>query len=183
MTEQKKNSRASTANKQKKLVPRTAPKPEAPTPVVDTALPAVDAPAAVPATTAAAAKVQTPRQPLTVDETVAKHQKVLAEALEKAQAIRYEQPALMTPAASKAEKPPKPARLKKPKLIRDSYAMPETEYAQLADLKKRLQASGCEVKKSELLRAGIAALSALGDSELQAVMARVERIKTGRPAK
>jgi len=34
-----------------------------------------------------------------------------------------------------------------------------------------------------LLRGGIAVLAALNDAELKAVMARIERIKTGRPAK
>ena len=82
--------------------------------------------------------------------------------------------------AAKAEKPPK---LRKPKLVRDSYAMPEAEYALIAELKKRLAALGSEVKKSELLRGGIAVLAALNDAELKAVMGRVERIKTGRPAK
>ena len=42
---------------------------------------------------------------------------------------------------------------------------------------------GVDGKKSELLRAGIAVMAALKDAELKLVMARVERIKTGRPAK
>lgn len=83
----------------------------------------------------------------------------------------------------KAEKPAKPPKVRKTKLIRDSYAMPDAEYARISELKKRLAALGSEVKKSELLRGGIALLTALSDPELKAVMARVERIKTGRPAK
>ena len=39
------------------------------------------------------------------------------------------------------------------------------------------------VKKSELLRGGIALLTALGDDALLKAMAGVEKIKTGRPAK
>ena len=186
MTAQKKNTRPGAAQKPKKLVPRNAPEQAVPAPVVEAALPPVDLPgevsAAAPASAAAAVK-QPPRKPLSVDETVAKHQKVLAEALEKAQAISYAQPEVMTPAEGKAEKPAKPAKVKKPKLIRDSYAMPEAEYGRLVDLKKRLHVLGREVKKSELVRGGIAVLSALNDTELQAVIARVERIKTGRPAK
>ena len=69
------------------------------------------------------------------------------------------------------------------RLVRDSYAMPEVEYAQIAMLKKRLAALGREARKSELLRGGIAALAAFNDDELKAVMGRIERIKTGRPAK
>ena len=99
-----------------------------------------------------------------------------------AKAAKAEKPAKPVKEAkvAKAEKPPK---LRKPKLVRDSYAMPEAEYALIAELKKRLAALGSEVKKSELLRGGIAVLAALNDAELKAVMGRVERIKTGRPAK
>lgn len=67
--------------------------------------------------------------------------------------------------------------------MRDSYAMPEAEHARIGELKKRLAALGREVKKSELLRGGIALLAALNDAELKAVMGRIERIKTGRPKK
>ena len=143
------------------------------------------------ATAAAAVKVKPVRKPTKVQETVAKHQKVLADALVKAQAIKYDQPKMMRPEltkestkeATKEKKGGKPVKHKKTKLVRDSYAMPEVEYAQIAELKKRLLAQGAAVKKSELLRGGIAALAALSDAELKVAMARVERIKTGRPAK
>jgi hypothetical protein len=79
-----------------------------------------------------------------------------------------------------AGREPKP---KKAKLVRDSFTMPQEEYAQIALLKERLLAAGVGVKKSELLRAGVAVLAALGDRELKRVVGRVEVIKTGRPAK
>ncbi|WP_234087195.1 hypothetical protein [Azonexus sp. R2A61] len=148
------------------LKPRVAPKPAEPV-------------AATPATKAATARV---RKPSAVDRTVARHQKELADALVKAEAIQYDKPTKPAKAA-KPEKAEKTVKTKKAKLVRDSYAMPETEYARIAELKKRLAALGSEVKKSELLRGGIAVLAALNDAELQAVMARVERIKTGRPSK
>lgn len=144
------------------------------------AKPAPAAKAAAPATVAATARARSPRKAPAVAETVARHQKELAAALEKAEAISYEP----TPAAkAKPAKASKPSKVKKAKLVRDSYAMPEAEYAQIAVLKKRLGALGSEIKKSELLRAGIAALAALNDTELKAVTDRVERIKTGRPSK
>lgn len=182
----------------KKLVPRTAPK-ATPKPVEVIEAPIV-APAAAPmaelvkapvkasAKTAApkvavvkpvVAKAKPVRKASVVEETVAKHQKVLADALVKAQAINYDQPKVTKPHAAKPAK----AKAKKVKLVRDSYAMPDNEYAQIGALKKRLAALGNEVKKSELLRGGIAALVALNDAELKAVMGRIERIKTGRPAK
>jgi len=155
----------------KKLVPRTAPK--AATEPAATLVKTVVAPAAEPK-----ASVAKPvRKATKVEETVAKNRKVLADALVQAQAINYDKPKLAKPVAAK------PAKAKKVKLVRDSYAMPESEYAQIGTLKKRLATLGCAVKKSELLRGGIAVLAALNDAELQAVMARVERIKTGRPAK
>jgi polyhydroxyalkanoate synthesis regulator phasin len=173
----------------KKLVPRTAPKVEVPPVAANPApeTPAPEAPLAAPVATAAAAvKVKPVRKPTKVQETVAKHQKVLADALVKAQAIKYDQPKVMkqeAPVAKKSAKPEKPPKARKIKLVRDSYAMPEAEYARIGELKKRLAALGAEVKKSELLRGGIAVLAALNDAELKAVMGRVERIKTGRPAK
>jgi polyhydroxyalkanoate synthesis regulator phasin len=169
----------------KKLVPRPAPKAEAQPAAADT--PAPEAPLATPVATAAAAvKAKPVRKPTKVQQTVAKHQKVLADALVKAQAIKYDQPKVMkqeASAAKKSAKPEKPPKAKKIKLVRDSYAMPEAEYARIGELKKRLAALGAEVKKSELLRGGIALLAALNDAELKAVMGRVERIKTGRPSK
>lgn len=180
----------------KKLVPRTAPKAVAkPAVVVAEAVAAPTAKAAEskPAPVAAgkpapvvakpapaASKPKVARKPSQVEETVAKHQKVLADALVKAQAIKYDQPKVMR---QEATKPAKPAKAKKVKLVRDSYAMPDSEYAQIGVLKKRLSGLGSDVKKSELLRGGIALLAALNDAELKAVMGRVERIKTGRPAK
>ena len=125
-------------------------------------------PAAVAAEKPAKAKAEKPVKP----EKVAK----AAKAEKPAKPVKEAKVAK----AAKAEKPPK---LRKPKLVRDSYAMPEAEYALIAELKKRLAALGSEVKKSELLRGGIAVLAALNDAELKAVMGRVERIKTGRPAK
>ena len=168
----------------KNLVPRTAPKAETQPPA---ATPAPEAPLPAPVATAAAAvKVKPVRKPTKVQETVAKHQKVLADALVKAQAIKYDQPKVMKPAPAAPKKPgkaEKPPKAKKIKLVRDSYAMPEAEYARIGELKKRMVALGSEVKKSELLRGGIADLAALNDAELKAVMGRIERIKTGRPSK
>ena len=121
-----------------------------------------------------------------LEETKAKNKKALAEALAMAQAVQIAQPpkaAAPAPAPAKASKPAKAVKAKKPKLVRHAFSMPDVEYAQLATLKKRIAALGGNVKRSELVRAGIALLAVLNDVELTAVMAKVERIKTGRPAK
>ena len=119
-----------------------------------------------------------------LEETKAKNKKALAEALAMAQAVQIAQPPkAVAPAPAKASKPAKAVKAKKPKLVRHAFSMPDVEYAQLATLKKRIAALGGNVKRSELVRAGIALLAVLSDVELTAVMAKVERIKTGRPAK
>ncbi len=143
-------------------------------------------PLSEPVSAAAPAKVRSARpahKRSAVDQTVAKHQKALAEALEKAEAISYDPPEAAKAKPAKAVKIEKVKKAKKAKLVRNSYVMPETEYANIAVLKKRLGRLGKEVKKSELLRAGVLVLAGLNDTELQAVIGRVERIKTGRPAK
>lgn len=69
------------------------------------------------------------------------------------------------------------------KVVRDSFTMPETDYEQLKQLKKDCLSRGVNIKKGELLRAGIMALSAMPGDELLALLEKVERVKTGRPAK
>ena len=92
-------------------------------------------------------------------------------------------PLATKPKAAKAEKPPKADKPKKIKMVRDSFTMPENDYVQLAELKKRCLQAGVHVKKSELLRAGLLSLSKLPDAALIKAVDQVEKLKTGRPAK
>lgn len=78
---------------------------------------------------------------------------------------------------------PKPAKVKKPKLVRDSFTIPKDEYTVLDELKQRCVALAHPAKKSELLRAGIKALAAMSDKTLLAALQAVPSIKTGRPKK
>jgi len=71
----------------------------------------------------------------------------------------------------------------KVKMERDSFTMPKEEYAQIATLKKRLEGLAKPAKKSELLRAGLKLLAAMDNAALQAALAAVPTIKTGRPKK
>jgi hypothetical protein len=77
----------------------------------------------------------------------------------------------------------KPAKEKKPKLVRDSFTIPKDEYAVLDDLKQRAGKLSTQIKKSELLRAGIKALAAMPDADFLTALKLVPTIKTGRPAK
>jgi hypothetical protein len=72
---------------------------------------------------------------------------------------------------------------KKPKLVRDSFTFPADDYAQIGALKLRALNAGHEVKKSELLRAGLTALSALPDAALVKALQAIDRLKPGRPVK
>ncbi|MDP2449386.1 MAG: hypothetical protein Q8M93_17475 [Polaromonas sp.] len=82
-----------------------------------------------------------------------------------------------------ATAPEKPAKVKKPKLVRDSFTIPKAEYVVLDELKQRAAKLTQPVKKSELLRAGIKALAAMQDAAFLAALANVPTIKTGRPTK
>lgn len=83
--------------------------------------------------------------------------------------------AVMAPAESSKKK-------KKAKVVRDSFTMPESDYAKIAELKKKSLEAGISIKKSELLRAGLHALEALPIAKLKALLGSVENVKTGRPA-
>jgi hypothetical protein len=72
---------------------------------------------------------------------------------------------------------------KRAKVVRDSFTMPESDYARIAELKRTCLAAGVSVKKSELLRAGVLALAALAPANLLAAIGTLESVKTGRPVK
>lgn len=153
MTQQKKTTTVA-PKAPKKLIPRSAPKTETAAPVAEPVSEIIE-------------PVLIPAEPVAAETPVAE----------------IKQPLGKPAKAKKEAKAEKPVKAKKVKLVRDSYAMPETEYAQIYVLKKRLSGLKQEVKKSELLRAGIAVLCALNDDELASVMSHIERIKTGRPGK
>ena len=68
-------------------------------------------------------------------------------------------------------------------MVRHKVTLPETEYDQLAILKKRIASLGGNVKRSELMRGGLSLLAALGDAELAFVMTSFGRLKTRRQVK
>lgn len=74
-----------------------------------------------------------------------------------------------------------PAPAVRPHLVRDSFTMPEQEYAVLATVKQACLKAGFEVKKSELLRMGVALLGQLDTASLRAVLDSLPQLKTGRP--
>src|SRR5688572_9987949 len=99
-----------------------------------------------------------------------------------------------TPKTAVATKRAKPAKaqqqpvaavtpVKAPKLVRDSFTMPKNEYAVIADLKQRAAKLARPAKKSEILLAGIAALSVMADAAFLSTLDAVPSLKTGRRPK
>jgi len=105
-------------------------------------------------------------------------------AVKKATAPKRPTPKAAAPAKAPTvvNKPVKLEKVKKPKLIRDSFTIPKPEYVVLDALKERAGKLARSAKKSELLRAGIKALAAMPDAAFLAALAAVPTIKTGRPA-
>jgi hypothetical protein len=119
----------------------------------------------------------------------------------KAPAVKVTKPAIPAkPSAKPAAKKPvkavvKPAaastvmaapvkeKAKKAKLVRDSFTMPETEYAVLNHVKKACLSAGIEAKKSQLLRVGLLLLSKTNVATLKTLIANLEPLKAGRPKK
>ena len=67
------------------------------------------------------------------------------------------------------------------KVVRDSFTIPGDEYEMISRIKKRCMKAGISANKSEVLRAGLAALDSMADRELAKVFESLTRIKTGRP--
>jgi hypothetical protein len=82
-----------------------------------------------------------------------------------------------------AASPAKPLKDKKVKVVRDSFTIPKSELLQIGESKKRALELGVEIKKSELIRAGLQALTRMNDVAFKKALASVPTIKTGRPAK
>jgi len=74
-----------------------------------------------------------------------------------------------------------PVQDARPVLVRDSFTMPEREYAVLLEVKQACLRAGIDVKKSELLRIGVALLGQLDVATLQSVLGALPQLKTGRP--
>lgn len=69
------------------------------------------------------------------------------------------------------------------KVVRDSFTMPENEYARIAAIKDVCAKAKLHVKKSEVLRAGLMLLAELDTVQLKHALNSLEKIKTGRPKK
>jgi hypothetical protein len=132
----------------------------------------VAAKTAKPKTAAAKTPVKKPAPAAKADKTV----KAIAAKAPKKSVKTVEKP-VAKPADDAKDK------VKKPKLVRDSFTMPEAEYAVLGDVKKACLKAGIEVKKSELLRVGVALIRQLDTAKLKEILTGLPALKAGRPKK
>jgi hypothetical protein len=79
-----------------------------------------------------------------------------------------------------AAKPAKPVKMK---VLRDKFRIPESELAVLDELKERAAKAGHPAKKSDVLRAGVKVLAAMGDLAFMTALGAVPPLKANRPAK
>jgi len=113
----------------------------------------------------------------TKSKVVKKTKRKLAEKIKSPKPPEGEKQKVVKSKINKTEKP------KKPKLVRDSFTMPQPEYALLAQVKKTCLAAGFDIKKSELLRIGVAQLASMETKKLKAAQAALTPLKAGRPKK
>lgn len=99
-------------------------------------------------------------------------------------------PAAPTPAPQAPTQPPAQPALASPapvkpvtqdtKVVRDGFTMPQADYDLLKSLKAQCLKAGVDVKKSELLRAGVQALAALSMADLATRLTALSPVKAGR---
>lgn len=90
-------------------------------------------------------------------------------------------------AAKTSAKPPAAEqpkeKLKKPKMVRDSFSMPENEYKVLGDVKRACLKAGIEIKKSEILRIGVELIRQTEVAKLKTMLSALTPLKVGRRPK
>jgi len=106
----------------------------------------------------------------------------------KAKTVAAKKPVTKTATVTTAKpktkaKPEAEVKIKKPKLVRDSFTFPKDEYQAIAGLKQKALGLKHSAKKSEILRAGLKLLNSLNDKAFLAALSNVPALKTGRPAK
>jgi outer membrane biosynthesis protein TonB len=166
---------------------------------------AVSEEAATPVTASKPEASVKPAKPAKV-ATAAKATAKPSKAAEKAAPVKAAKPAKppKAPKQAKASKPAKSAPAPAPtatapkapalsdaaksakarnKLVRDSFTMPQVDFALIDALKQRALNFRHSAKKGELLRAGLQVLATLPDAELKSALERITSLKPGRPKK
>lgn len=106
--------------------------------------------------------------------TVAQQDVVLEDRFEKADSVLLQTP---KPTAAPTSTP------QKTMVIRDTFSMPADDYARIEKLRIAANREGrSSTSKSEVVRAGLLALSSLNGQQLVEVLARLEKLSPGRKA-
>jgi len=84
------------------------------------------------------------------------------------------------PRAKSSSKPASKPKVVSTQLERGRFAMPATEFKQIAALKSRAMSLGRPAKKNELLRIGLSLASLLSDETLVIALDQLEPIKTAK---
>lgn len=66
-------------------------------------------------------------------------------------------------------------------VIRENFSFPPSDSELIEVLRKRAAREGVLLNRSEMLRAGLAALIKLSDAEIAKIGGQVPKLKTGRP--
>lgn len=101
----------------------------------------------------------------------------------KSEKVKAEKAKVAAQPPAKAAQAKAKLKPKKAKLVRDSFTMPENEYQVIGELKKACLGAGFSIKKSELLRIGVALLQKMTPVQIQESLSNLPALKAGRPKK
>jgi hypothetical protein len=68
-------------------------------------------------------------------------------------------------------------------VVRDTFTFPEADYALIAEIQDRCLRSATMINKSEIVRAGLKALTRMSDVELAEIVGGLTKVKPGRPGR
>ncbi len=100
----------------------------------------------------------------------------------RAEALVSGQEQVEAPKRSKKSKKEKPKKDQK-RVVRHTFSMPPESLEALETLQQQAMLQGIGINKSELIRAGILQLQSMKPQTLARALSRVQKLKTGRPAK
>ena len=86
-------------------------------------------------------------------------------------------------AAERLLKSNEKVRSLKPRVIKDTFTMPQSDHDKIGACLSRCLSLGIYSNKSEIIRAGLCSLVGLSDANFRKILKRQEKVKTGSPGK
>jgi hypothetical protein len=121
----------------------------------------------------------TPDMKAALEASLRGEERAVADRFAKADAFNTQHSSPTSPAAS-SPPPSQPATHQK--VMRDGFTMPVSDYQLITQIRERCLASGIVVTKSEVLRAGLHALTSMPPEDLVRLAATLTKVKPGRPS-